>query len=152
MILVGVFEDIFVKAKSAANVVGQKAGLFFDVSKLNIELAEFKSELKKKHESLGKIIYHAEKNDNKNEGLIKEIVGEIDEILGEIDKVKDEIASKKNKVFCKKCENQNNCDSKFCSKCGEKLENNFAFDCSCDDSCIPICRDEDQNICDCDEC
>ena len=35
----GVFEDILVKAKGAVDALGEKAGQFVDVSKLNIKTA-----------------------------------------------------------------------------------------------------------------
>ena len=40
----GVFEDILVKAKAAADAITEKAGQYVDVSKLNIKLAERKGD------------------------------------------------------------------------------------------------------------
>ena len=57
----GVFEDILVKARGAVDALGEKAGQFVDVSKLNIKHAELKADLKKEFESLGKMIYNCEK-------------------------------------------------------------------------------------------
>ena len=42
----GIFENFFMKAKGAVDALGEKAGQFVDVSKLNIRVAELKSDLK----------------------------------------------------------------------------------------------------------
>ena len=57
----GVFEDIFVKAKGAVDAIGEKAGQYVGVSKLNIRLAELKNDLKNEYENLGKIVYKCNK-------------------------------------------------------------------------------------------
>lgn len=118
----GLFEDIFIKAKDAANNVGEKAGKLVDISKLNIEIVEAKSKLKNKLENLGKIIYQSEKNGFLNEKVVKEEIEKIDNIYGEIDGIKKELALIKRKVICKACGEENFSDAFYCSKCGHTLE------------------------------
>lgn len=120
----GVLEDIFVKAKAAAGALGEKAGQYVDVSKLNIKLAEFKSDLKSEFENLGKIVYQSEKNEVENRAGINAGVAQIDNITLQIEELKKQIASIKNKVLCNACGSQNEVDSVYCAKCGEKLSEN----------------------------
>ena len=119
-----VLEDIFVKAKAAAGALGEKAGQYVDVSKLNIKLAEFKSDLKSEFENLGKIVYQSEKNEVENRAGINAGVAQIDNITLQIEELKKQIASIKNKVLCNACGSQNEVDSVYCAKCGEKLSEN----------------------------
>ena len=49
----GLFEDVVINAKSAANAVGKKAGQLVDVSKLKISAAELNNEINKKYEQGG---------------------------------------------------------------------------------------------------
>ncbi len=120
----GVLEDIFVKAKAAAGALGEKAGQYVDVSKLNIKLAEFKSDLKSEFENLGKIVYQSEKNEVENRAGINAGIAQIDNITLQIEELKKQIASIKNKVLCNACGSQNEIDSVYCAKCGEKLSEN----------------------------
>lgn len=120
----GVLEDIFVKAKAAAGALGEKAGQYVDVSKLNIKLAEFKSDLKSEFENLGKIVYQSEKNEVENRAGINAGIAQIDNITLQIEELKKQIASIKNKVLCNACGSQNEVDSVYCAKCGEKLFEN----------------------------
>lgn len=118
----GLFEDIFIKAKDAANNVGEKAGKLVDISKLNIEIAETKNKLKGKLENLGKIVYQNEKNGISNEKVLKEEVKKIDDVYAEIEDIKKELALIKKKVICKACGEENFSDAFYCSKCGHTLE------------------------------
>ncbi len=118
----GVFEDLFVKAKVAVDVIGEKAGQFVDTSKLNIKMAEMKSELKKEFESLGKTVYNANKNNTESKFEVDIQIRQIDSLHVQIEKLKNEIAAMKNKTLCKACGNQNEKDSSFCAKCGGELE------------------------------
>lgn len=121
----GVFEDIFVKAKAAAGALGEKAGQYVDVSKMNIKLAEFKGDLKSEFENLGKVVYECEKNNIENRSGINASIAQIDNITLQIEELKRQIASIRNKVICKSCGSQNEIDSIYCAKCGEKLSENL---------------------------
>lgn len=128
----GLFEDMFIKAKSAAEVAGEKAGKIVDVSKLNIEMAELKGELKTKFENLGKIVYHSNRSGSDDEGIdgvVDGQISEIDVLCARIEELKDQIAHLKNKVICKICGYHNNDEALYCSKCGSVLE----IKCECKD-------------------
>ena len=117
----GVFEDILVKAKSAAEVVKEKTGKFVDVSKLNFRLSEAKSELRNEFEEFGKIVYRLEKSGKKDENLIKSKIETIDSLMAQLEELKKEVARMKNKAICKSCEKENETDAVFCSRCGGNL-------------------------------
>ena len=53
----GIFDDVVINAKSAAEAVGRKAGQIVDVSKLRIGAAEVNAEITKRYESLGQYVY-----------------------------------------------------------------------------------------------
>ncbi len=117
----GVFEDIFVKAKGAVDAIGEKAGQYVDVSKLNIRLMELKSDLKDEYENLGKTVYKCAKDGADGKSEVNVIVAQIDNINLRIEDLKKQIATLKNRVICKSCEHLNEQDAVFCAKCGQKL-------------------------------
>ncbi len=117
----GVFEDILVKARGAVDALGEKAGQFVDVSKLNIKHAELKADLKKEFESLGKMIYNCEKNHIDSASECSNFISRIDGIYTQIKELKDQIATMKNKIICKSCNTFNSTGASFCSKCGKSL-------------------------------
>ena len=55
----GIFDDVVVNAKSAAQTVGKMAGQFVDMSKLRINMAELNGEITKRYQELGRFIYEA---------------------------------------------------------------------------------------------
>lgn len=57
----GIFDDVVVNAKSAAQTVGKMAGQFVDMSKLRINMAELNGEITKRYQELGRFIYEAKK-------------------------------------------------------------------------------------------
>lgn len=118
----GLFEDMYVKAKSAVDMVGERAGQFMDVSKLNINMAELKGELRKKFEDLGNIVYYGRKEGSIDEVLMDGKIKEIDELNREIESLSKRIAELKNKLICRSCGHQNENESLFCSKCGSALD------------------------------
>ena len=119
----GVFEDIFVKAKGAVDALGEKAGQFVDVSKLNIKMAELRSDLKNEYEALGKTVYNCEKNHIDSASEITNASLRIDSIYMQIEELKKQVAKMKNKVLCKECGNANNVNDSYCVKCGKELKN-----------------------------
>lgn len=119
----GVFEDILVKAKGAVDALGEKAGQFVDVSKLNIKTAELKSDLKSEYEALGKTVYNCEKNHIDSSSEITNAALRIDSIYMQIEELKKQVAKMKNKILCKECGNANNLGDSFCGKCGKELRN-----------------------------
>lgn len=127
----GLLEETLIKAKSAANAIGEKAGKIVDVSKLNFELVDLKSSLKSKFENIGKIVYGEIKNDCFSEVSIEKEIKQIDDVFYKIEKLKKEIALIKNKIVCKACGSENSSNALYCNNCGHTLE----IKCTCNEEC-----------------
>lgn len=121
----GLFEDVVVNAKSAVNVVGKRAGQLVDVSKLRISAADINNEISKHFESLGRVVYEAEKTENFSGELVKESIAVIENLYEQLDAVNDQIAAIKNRIKCKTCGFENTQNAVFCSRCGAKLGDGF---------------------------
>lgn len=117
----GILEDAIYNAKTAAGFVGKKAGKFVDISKLTISAAELSSEISKKCEILGRVVYEAKTTDKCYDKAISELIEKISELKGQLDSVNELIAESKNKIKCPKCSTVNSRDAIFCGKCGERL-------------------------------
>lgn len=118
----GLFEDVVVNAKTAVNVVGKKAGQMVDISKLRINAADLNNEISKRFEALGRVIYDAKKTENDSAELVNECVAAIDELYEQLDAVNEQISSLRCRVVCKQCGEENSAEACFCSKCGNKLD------------------------------
>lgn len=118
------FEELISKAKGAVDVLGEKAGQFMDVSKLNLKLLELKTELKSELETLGKIVYDCTDEKILENPEVKTQVQSIKNLKQEIENLKTQIAFVKNKILCKSCGNYNEIKSLYCANCGASLKNN----------------------------
>lgn len=117
----GIFDDVVINAKSAAEAVGRKAGQLVDVSKLRIGAAEVNTEITERYETLGQYVY-----ENCREALSAdpEAVGkmaEIDELQAQAAAIAKELNDKQNKLVCPTCGKQCSNTASFCSSCGTKL-------------------------------
>ena len=111
----GIFDDVVVNAKSAAQTVGKMAGQFVDMSKLRINMSELNGEITKRYQELGRFIYEAKKAGSADEAELADQIAGIDDLYAQLSAVSAQYASMQNKVTCP--------DSMFCSHCGAKLEN-----------------------------
>ncbi|HIS49863.1 MAG TPA: zinc ribbon domain-containing protein [Candidatus Gallacutalibacter pullistercoris] len=117
----GLFEDVVVNAKSAANVVGKKAGQLMDISKLRLSAADVNREIAKRLEALGRTVYDAQKSGYDPAELVAESVSCIDELYEQLDVINQELAMARNKLTCQACGALNPQESIYCSRCGAKL-------------------------------
>ncbi len=117
----GLFDDVVINAKSAATVVGKKAGQFVDVSKLRLNAADLNNEISKRFETLGRTIYEAKKTDNDSSELVGECIAAIDDLYEQLDAVNEQLAAMREKLICKGCGEENPQSAVYCSKCGRKL-------------------------------
>ncbi len=117
----GLFEDVVVNAKSAANVVGKKAGQLMDISKLRLSAADINREISRRLEALGRTVYDAQKSGYDPSELVAESVSCIDELYEQLDVINQELAMARNKLTCQACGTLNPQESIYCSHCGAKL-------------------------------
>lgn len=118
----GILEDAIYNAKTAAGFVGKKAGKIVDASKLTISAAELNSEISKKCEILGRVVYESRISEKSYDAAIAELIEKISELKSQLDSVNELIAESKNKTKCPKCSTVNSRDAIFCGKCGERLK------------------------------
>ena len=114
-------EEILVKAKAAATVLGEKAGQYVDISKLKFKLIELKSDLKSEYENLGKCTYENNKKNIENSSDITVCIAQIDNLKLQIEELERQMATMKNKVICHACRSQNEINAVYCTKCGKKI-------------------------------
>ncbi len=118
----GIFEDVLLNARSAVDNVGKKAGKVIDISKLRIASADIKSEINRKYQILGRVVYE-EAVSSKDYSVNKnDLISKIGELKKELESVQELIAQNSNKVKCIACGTYNSQKAVFCSKCGEKLD------------------------------
>ncbi len=117
----GLFEDVVVNARSAANVVGKKAGQLVDISKLRLSAADVEREISARLEALGRVVYDEKKTGVDAQALIEESVNCIDELYEQLDVINDELAMARNKVICPRCGSTNPQEFSYCGRCGAKL-------------------------------
>lgn len=91
----GILEDAIYNAKTAAGFVGKKAEKFVDISKLTISAAELSSEISKKCEILGRVVYEAKTSGKCYDKAIAELVEKISDLKGQLDSVNKLIAETK---------------------------------------------------------
>ena len=117
----GMFEDVVVNARSAAEVVGKKAGQLVDISKLRLSVADVNREISRRLEALGRTVYEAKKAGYDPSDMVAESVVCIDELYEQLDAINDELAAARNKSICPVCGSVNPQEFAFCGRCGAKL-------------------------------
>jgi uncharacterized small protein (DUF1192 family) len=117
----GVFEDIYVKARTAFGIVSDKAGQLVGISKLRVAIAECESKRRRKFEELGRMVYQAEKKGSSNGVDVDAHVAAVDELNERIESIKLEIDELKEKVVCRTCNGKSDKDSRYCGRCGANL-------------------------------
>lgn len=117
----GLFEDVVVNARTAANAVGKKASQFVDVSKLRISATDLNNEISKRFETIGRTVYEAKKSGNDASELLNDSITAIDDLYEQLDAVNEQLSSAHAKTVCKHCGEVNPQGSVYCSKCGHKL-------------------------------
>ena len=154
------FDDIVINAKSAATTVGKKANQIKDYSKLKYSESGIKAEIARKKQELGNYIYNCSKTGDIDKVVMQGFVADIDELEENLQITKEMLAVAKNKITCKYCKAENDRDSVYCCKCGNKFdEEDKAEKCCCcendEDVTVaaspsvektPVCESEDLTI------
>lgn len=117
----GIFDDVVINAKTAASAVGKKAEQIVDLSKLKYAAAGLNNEFSKKKEALGSYIFESYKTGKLDQNKVTEKINELKELEQNLIATKEMISEAKNKKICKECGFENEKESTFCNKCGEKL-------------------------------
>ena len=94
----GIFDDVVVNAKSAAQTVGKMAGQFVDMSKLRINMSELNGEITKRYQELGRFIYEAKKAGSADEAELADQIAGIDDLYAQLSAVSAQYASMQHKA------------------------------------------------------
>lgn len=115
------FDKVADGVRSTAETIGKKTQDVVDISKLKLNAYEINSEIKKRFEALGRIVYDAKQGDYNCDIVIEENIRGINVLFERLSEINNKIAKLKNKVCCNKCSAINESDAVFCSKCGCRL-------------------------------
>lgn len=114
-----IFDDILATAKSAADVVGKKAILVKELSRLRLTMAELNKEISRNFEALGRLVYDASKSGNSYD--VNDSVLAIDELYEELSALSEELNRLRGRMVCPCCGHENVLGATFCNKCGTRL-------------------------------
>lgn len=118
----GVFEDVVMNAKTAAENVGKEAGRLVDISKLRFTAADLQKEISKKYETLGRMVYESRKSGDASGISFDEHIESIDILYQKLDEVNGKINTLSRKTSCPNCGFRNDENAAFCSRCGSRLD------------------------------
>ena len=116
----GFLDEFTDKIINTTKDLGKLAGNAGLMTKLQYDKKVKEAELTKLYERLGRKYYDEHKNDDEDEG-IKEITASILRIK----EISDELMAMKGGKPCQKCGALVKDGSRFCSACGEKIEDIF---------------------------
>lgn len=118
----GLFDDVLVNVKSAANTVSKKTNNIVDYSKLKFTASGLANEIKKKFQTLGEEVYACSKIGSDDSQTIELLIQEIDDLKAQLQATNELISVAKNKIVCPVCKAELEKESLFCNKCGSKIE------------------------------
>lgn len=118
----GLFDDVVLNAKTAAQNVGKIAGQFVDMSKMRIGLSEVNGEITKRFTELGQFVYEAKKAGDIDEAILNEKLAGIDDLYAQIATVTEQLNTMQNKITCPVCGAKVSQEAQYCSTCGTKIE------------------------------
>ena len=117
----GVFEDVVIKARSAADYAGKKTGEIVEIAKLKIRASELEGRISRELLELGRKVYGAAKEHADCAEFVQAKSEAIDNLNAELETVQDKISELKSEKKCAECGFANPQDANFCQKCGAKI-------------------------------
>lgn len=118
----GMFDDVVINAKAAANAIQKKAGNICDISKLKFNASSIKGEINKKYQIVGETLYKSKYSSPVAQEEIDKQLEEIKALNDDLSAVMELIATAKNLMICPECGSVIANDSLYCCKCGKKVE------------------------------
>lgn len=122
MVLMGIFDEAFDKAKDTFEVIGDKTNEVISVGKLKMKARSLSLKLAADYEQLGRLHYSVLDGAEIDETAEAELKTAISEKETEIADLKKEIAKQQNGKVCAKCGKINCSDAAYCNGCGEMLK------------------------------
>lgn len=118
------WEEVLLKAKSAAGTVSKKTTELADTVKLKTRSAEIQKEIAATFEGMGRLLYDSRQSGEDVASLLDASMKQIDALQEDLRRVEDELCACKNAVRCVSCRAVVDDDAAYCPKCGHKLKNN----------------------------
>lgn len=118
------WEEVLLKAKSAAGTVGKKTTELADTVKLKTRSAEIQKEIAATFEGMGRLLYDSRQSGEDVSPLLDASMKQVDALQEDLRRVEDELCACKNAVRCASCRAIVDDDAVYCPKCGHKLKNN----------------------------
>ncbi|MCC8068852.1 MAG: hypothetical protein LIO71_03765 [Ruminococcus sp.] len=114
-------ENIAKEVQKCVDVVAEKTDEAFKGSKTYVQKVQSTTKLSNLYEQLGKAHYMTASGQCDQRKEIAEIMEQISDIQDDIDEA-DRILNKDTSIRCNVCKKKNPPSSKFCSRCGAKLD------------------------------
>jgi uncharacterized coiled-coil DUF342 family protein len=114
------FDDLKAEAKGLFDKAANKANEAIDYSKTQIDRVQLRSKIREKYTELGQLCYNMHETDADETGKMKIVINDIRSMENKLAEADKAVNGKKTKT-CKYCLTENDPDSVYCSKCGEKL-------------------------------
>ena len=118
----GTFDRFINKAMAAGQVAGQKANELVEVTKLNLAIAQLETEIEECFQAIGQMVYETYKDNETSAEELNEKCQIIDSKKGELAQLRQKVNALRNVKQCQSCGEINEKENIYCSKCGEKLE------------------------------
>lgn len=117
------FENIAKEVQNVVDTVAEKTDEAFKGSKNYVQKVQSTTKLSSLYEKLGKAHYMTASGQCDQRKEIAELMEQISDVQDEIDEA-DRNLHKDTLIRCDVCKKKNPSSSKFCSRCGSKLNNN----------------------------
>ena len=112
-------ENFIAELKNTANKVFKKSGELVELSKTKISIATIKSDISSNFKLLGEIVYLSQRDGSEiNTDEVEEIMERINALYEKMADLNETATGLMNKKLCPECEEANETDAAFCSRCG----------------------------------
>ena len=116
------FATLKSRIKDTAESAGRIAGDMVELTRMKMQVVQYKGELSKAHEKLGAMIYNMMKVDEEDTSAVNVCIDEIDYILDKIQEAEEKVKELRKVSCCQSCGMEIPVDACFCPKCGAKVE------------------------------
>ncbi len=118
-----IIDNVVNSTLNAANAVSRTSKNLIEISRLRLNAAELNSEIAKKYEALGRLVYDAHIDSIDVSDMISECVENINAAYRRLDEVNEKIATTMKRRRCSSCSAVNSKDALYCNRCGKRMDN-----------------------------